>query len=249
MAYVWGTGCNTIDTISLQRYSRNMKEFIYHGSDHIIEKPVYGQGELRNDYGRGFYCTKEIELAKEWACGEGNDGIVNAYELRMDGLSVLHLNDEPYCILNWLAVLTRYRTYWERNTISEQAKKWLQDHFFVDPAGYDIVIGYRADDSYFSFARDFVANSISLRQLSEAMKLGCLGEQIVLMSRKAFNHIHFKEYIPVKAEEYYEKRIQRNEQAKKEYRKQRSVTTTPEDIFMIDIMRRNMSAEEIRSYV
>ena len=48
---------------------------IYHGSDHIISKPEFGKGKFWNDYGRGFYCTESIELAKEWACSEaGKDG-------------------------------------------------------------------------------------------------------------------------------------------------------------------------------
>ena len=36
---------------------------IYHGSEKIIEKPVFGKGNLRNDYGKGFYCTESEELA------------------------------------------------------------------------------------------------------------------------------------------------------------------------------------------
>ena len=35
-----------------------MKKTIYHGSDHIIEKPQYGYGKPYNDYGVGFYCTE-----------------------------------------------------------------------------------------------------------------------------------------------------------------------------------------------
>lgn len=42
---------------------------------------------------------------------------------------------------------------------------------------------------YFSFAQDFVAGVISLEKLSEAMRLGKLGEQIVLKSPKAFDQI------------------------------------------------------------
>ena len=41
---------------------------IYHGSVNVVDKPVFGEGKLFNDYGRGFYCTEHIELAKEWAC-------------------------------------------------------------------------------------------------------------------------------------------------------------------------------------
>ncbi|HQB77113.1 MAG TPA: efflux RND transporter permease subunit, partial [Tenuifilaceae bacterium] len=40
---------------------------IFHGSDHIIEKPIFGQGKPYNDYGLGFYCTESIDMAKELA--------------------------------------------------------------------------------------------------------------------------------------------------------------------------------------
>lgn len=60
----------------------------------------------------------------------------------------------------------------------------MKDNFLIDITGYDVIIGYRADDSYFSFARAFINNEISLTQLSYAMKLGKLGEQIVLKVQK-----------------------------------------------------------------
>ena len=31
---------------------------------------------------------------------------------------------------------------------------------------YDVIIGYRADDSYFAFAQDFLNNAISLNTLN-----------------------------------------------------------------------------------
>ena len=34
---------------------------LYHGSEKIIEKDVYRKGNLRNDYGRGFYYTENEE--------------------------------------------------------------------------------------------------------------------------------------------------------------------------------------------
>ena len=39
---------------------------IYHGSNKIIRKPVYGAGNSFNDYGRRIYCTPDVEFAKEW---------------------------------------------------------------------------------------------------------------------------------------------------------------------------------------
>ena len=210
---------------------------VYHGSDHIIEKPIYNGSKRTNDYGYGFYTTESIELAKEWACSDQRNGFANIYDFNLEGLSVLHLNSPEYSILNWLAILTKYRSYWQNGSIAEEAKNYLQQHFFVDPAPYDVIIGYRADDSYFTFAQDFVAGTISLKKLSEAMRLGKLGEQIVLKSEKAFEHIRFVGAEPADAETYYEKKALRDREARRAYRSTRQVSNELNELYMIDIMR------------
>ena len=215
---------------------------VYHGSDHFIEKPAYNGSKRTNDYGYGFYTTESIELAKEWACSDQRNGFANIYEFNPEGLSILHLNSPEYNILNWLAILTKYRSYWQNGSIAEEAKNYLQQHFFVDPAPYDVIIGYRADDSYFTFAQDFVAGAISLKKLSEAMRLGKLGEQIVLKSEKAFEHIRFVGAEPADAETYYEKKALRDREARRAYRSTRQVSNELDELYMIDIMR-----EEIKN--
>lgn len=85
------------------------KLIIYHGSSSIIEKPIWGWGKPYNDYGRGFYCTEHLDLAKEWACTEGIDGYANKYEIRVNNLNILNLSFEEYNILHWLALLVTYR--------------------------------------------------------------------------------------------------------------------------------------------
>ena len=210
---------------------------VYHGSDHIIEKPVYNGSKRTNDYGYGFYTTESIELAKEWACSDQRNGFANIYEFNPEGLSMLHLNSPEYNILNWLAILTKYRSYWQNGSIAEESKNYLQQHFFVDPAPYDVIIGYRADDSYFTFAQDFVAGAISLKKLSEAMRLGKLGEQTVLKSEKAFEHIHFVGAEPADAETYYEKKALRDREARRAYRSTRQTSNALNELYMIDIMR------------
>lgn len=217
-----------------------MKKIIYHGSDHIIEKPEYGLGATTNDYGRGFYCTKSLELAKEWACGKGSDGFANKYELDLDELKVINLNQEPYNILNWLAVLTKHRTYWQNSSISAEAKAYLQEHFYVDISDYDVVIGYRADDSYFSFAQDFVSGTISLQKLQRAMHLGELGEQIVLISKKAFSHIKYLGNESAESSIYYNQKNDRDKRAKQAYRSEKNITANLDELFILDIMRGNI---------
>lgn len=223
-----------------------MKLRLYHGSENIIEVPEYGKGMRNNDYGRGFYCTEDIELAREWACAKNHDGYVNIYEFDMSGLNVLNLNDPKYNILNWLAILADNRTYWQNGTIAEDAKEYVKKHFLIDISAYDVIRGYRADDSYFSFAQDFVSGLISFQKLSEAMRLGKLGEQIVLKSEKAFQQLKFIGYEVADAEEYYIKKTEREREARKEYRRNKKGNANINDLFMLDIMREGIQNGDAR---
>lgn len=219
---------------------------LYHGSEVIVERPEFGKGARHNDYGKGFYCTENPELAREWACAKQKNGYVNIYDLDMTGLSVLNLNDPQYNILNWLAILADNRTYWQNGSISEDAKDYIKTHFLLDISGYDVIIGYRADDSYFSFAQDFVAGVISLEKLSEAMRLGKLGEQIVLKSPKAFDQIEFVGCENVDSDMYYTRKMERERDARREYRKRKREKADIHELYIIDIMREEMTNGDAR---
>lgn len=215
---------------------------VYHGSSHIIQTPVFNGSKRTNDYGYGFYTTENIELAKEWACANDQNGYANIYEADLTGLKILNLNSSEYNILNWLAILTKYRCYWQNGSIAERAKQYLQDNFFIDPTPFDVIIGYRADDSYFSFAQDFISGTISLSKLSEAMRLGKLGEQIVFKSQISFAHIQFIDAEPADSRTYYTKKAARDREARKAYRSIKQTSDDYNELFMIDIMR-----EEIKN--
>lgn len=218
------------------------KLVIYHGSKNIIEKPYYHGGKAENDYGFGFYCTENLELAKEWSCSNNeNNGFANKYTINLTGLKILDLTDKKYSILNWMAILLKFRTFDLNSEISVQAKEYLLKNFYIDVNNYDIVIGYRADDSYFSFARDFINNTISVRQLSQAMKLGTLGKQVVIVSKLAFERLHFEGFETADRLEYFTKRKTRDEKAREDYLKgtRKSVPLTS-DIFVIDIIRKGL---------
>lgn len=193
---------------------------LYHGSQIIVEKPLFGYGKTYNDYGQGFYCTEHIELAKEWACSINQDGFVNEYELDMSNLSVLNFSSDEFHILNWLAILLDNRLVNLSSPVSIRARKYLLDNFLPDYKKYDVIVGYRADDSYFLFARSFINNEISLKQLSYAMKLGKLGEQFCLKSEKAFNQIRFVKAEVVQSAKYHFLKKQRDEKARSDYIKE-----------------------------
>lgn len=223
-----------------------MKKKIYHGSSEIIEKPIYGYGKPYNDYGLGFYCTEELDMAKEWGVSHKKDGIANQYEMDCRGLKIMNLNDEKYCILHWLSVLLENREFEVGSVLAAEAKEYILKNFQVDYKSYDIIKGYRADDSYFSFAQDFINGSISYRQLSRAMYLGKLGEQFVVKSRKAFERLQFTGYEVAKSEEWYQKRMLRDRSARREYFDVERNCRQKGDVYIIQIMDEEMKADDLR---
>ena len=216
-----------------------MKIDIYHGSAHVIEQPMFGKGKPYNDYGRGFYCTEHAELAKEWACSADSDGYACHYQLDLSGLSVLNLNTPEYNILNWMAILLENRKFNVADGLPQRAKAYLLENFKVDYKKYDVIIGYRANDSYFSYAGDFVNGTLSLSDLSEAMRLGKLGEQVVLKSEKAFDALTFVEAFKAPRQEYFSRYRSRDEEARARYRQIASKPVAENEIYILDIIRNN----------
>ena len=219
---------------------------IYHGSINIIEKPIYGYGKVYNDYGLGFYCTESIALAKEWAVEYELDGFANCYELDLKNLRVLNLNEKPFGVLHWLALLIQNRQFKSKSYLVNDAKEYLSKKFVIDFSSFDVIIGYRADDSYFSFARDFLQGTISYRQLAMALKLGNLGEQIVLKSRKAFETIRFIEAEKTFANEWYPKKIKRENDARNEYFNNTKMKRQKGDLYISQIIDEDMEANDER---
>ncbi len=190
---------------------------IFHGSQSVIKVPQYGLGKVGNDFGLGFYCTESEDLAKEWSVQPNSDGFANAYELDMTGLNVLRLNTPEFTVLNWMAILVSHRQFKLKVPVAGAAYHYLKSRFAVNVDAYDVVIGYRADDSYFDFAEAFLNNSISVEQLAMALRLGKLGEQVVVKSQEAFGRIKFAGFSTAASALYYPRRQARNDSAGREF--------------------------------
>lgn len=190
---------------------------LYHGSTQLIREPVFGKGKQNNDFGLGFYCTESEDLAKEWAVSSLQNGFANRYTLDTEYLNVLNLNSPEYTILNWIAVLVEHRLFSIKTPVAARAKRYLTDHFSVNVNAFDVIRGYRADDSYFDYAETFLNNGITVEQLARAMRLGKLGEQIVLKSKFAFSRLRYAGFSTADKETYFCLRKARNDEANKTY--------------------------------
>lgn len=223
-----------------------MEMLLFHGSEKIVGMPVFGAGNPRNDYGLGFYCTRHIDLAKEWASSESADGFANHYIVETSGLSILNLNGPGFNILNWLAVLLENRLFDLRTPVGIQGKKYILDNFLPDYKEADIIIGYRADDAYFSYAKTFLENGISLEQLSRAMRLGNLGEQVVLKSREAFERPLFLGGEPVESGIYFPKKKLRDSNARKAYFQMLEETPVEGAVYLVNVISEKWRNDDAR---
>ena len=190
---------------------------LYHGSDHIVEAPTYGLGKPYNDYGLGFYCTQHPDMAGEWAVGFDHDGFVNEYDFDTNGLEIVDLDALEFTTLHWLAVLLANRWFDVRAPIANDARDYLLANFVVDLSKADVVEGYRADDSYFTFAQDFINGTISYRQLGNAMRLGELGRQVVVKSERAFSRLQFLDAQEAPRSVWLPRRERRDREAREQY--------------------------------
>jgi hypothetical protein len=159
----------------------------------------------------------------------------------------MDLSDSQYSILNWLAILVNNRTFYITNPFATEAKEYLTTNFLPDISVFDAITGYRADDSYFAFAMDFLNNAISLHRLGRAMELGKLGKQFVLKSRKAFELVQFMRSETADGGIYFAKRQWRDAQAREQYLKgERRAASAADDIYMLDILREGMKQDDAR---
>lgn len=217
---------------------------IYHGSSQIVEHPVFGEGKRNNDFGLGFYCTASEELAKEWAVSSLRDGFSNRYTLDTEYLNILNLNSPDFTILNWIAVLIEHRLFSIKTPVARRAKQYLIDHFGVNVNAYDLITGYRADDSYFDYAESFLNNGISVEQLAQAMKLGKLGEQIVIKSKFAFSRLKYEGFNVAGKDRYYVLRKARDDEANQLYLEM--LEEESDGLYIQDIMRGGIKNDDPR---
>ena len=219
---------------------------LYHGSDHIVEAPAFGLGKPYNDYGPGFYCTQHPDMAGEWAVGFDHDGFVNEYDFDTNGLEIVDLDALEFTTLHWLAVLLANRWFDVRAPIANEAREYLLANFVVDLSKADVVEGYRADDSYFTFAQDFINGTISYRQLGNAMRLGELGSQVVVKSERAFSRLQFLDAQEAPRSVWLPRRERRDREAREQYFDHERNARKKGDLFITHIIDEEMGPHDDR---
>ena len=162
---------------------------LYHGTPDKVVVPKFGCWDDKHDYGRGFYLTENIDLAKEWAVCRPNEqnGWVHKYELDCEDLQILDFQERN--VLAWLAELMKHRDAADSKRYRMLAAKFIEK-YGVNTDGYDVIKGWRANASYFYIAKEFVRDNIDMDILEELLSLGDLGIQYCIKSELAYSRLH-----------------------------------------------------------
>lgn len=214
---------------------------IYHGSEKKIRKPIYHYEESNrhNDYGVGFYCAQNIDMAKEWANRTTRNGFANKYLLDERGLKILDLTDKnKFSVLNWIAILIHNREISENDQIDFADALSYLEKYYINVEEYDVIIGYRADDTYFRFPLMFVRNILTYERLEEIYLLGNLGKQYVLISEKAFKRIKFVDAIPAELV-FFERYRRKKDGADNSYRELERIERASKGTRVRDLMEKD----------
>lgn len=187
------------------------KIILYHGTSDKTVVPTYGLGEDKHDYGRGFYLTENINLAKEWAVCVPNqeNGWVHKYELDISELKILDFQKKN--ILSWLAELMKHRDASDTKRYKVLSEKFIE-RYGIETEKYDVIKGWRANASYFYSAKEFVRDNVDIEILEELLSLGGLGIQYCIKSELAYSKLKQLEsgLISVDYKEFHEKYNQRD---------------------------------------
>ena len=183
---------------------------LYHGSSEPEFTPTFEVGRNTHDYGSGFYTTLSLELAREWATSMNNaDGYVHKYFLDTSELSVLNLNalleaqdtgsiNDTHLLcgqgryhkeLTWLAILAKHRFTAQSKRYAINKDKLISAYYDRAIEDFDVIIGYRADDSYFKLAKAVIAEDADVGLLGELLHAGNLGHHVFIQSEMAFSKL------------------------------------------------------------
>ena len=138
--------------------------------------------------------------------------------LRKQKLKTEALSSEKILLLT---VLLQNREFDIPSGLALDAKEYLLANFSIDYESFDAIIGYRADDSYFSFAQDFINGTISYRQLNNAMYKAAKPETNLKLLRKkaglSQRELADLSSVPVRTIQQYEQRQKNINKAQAEY--------------------------------
>lgn len=167
------------DYIVEREKSDENRQVLYHASRFGITGDIQPISHERCDFGRGFYMGTDPIQPLTLVCNERNP-IFYTLEFNMDNLKVLDIEID----LDWAMLIAYFRGYMDGDKDSKIYEKYSH---MAD--GYDVIIGYIADDRMYQVLTDFFERRITDAALIGSLSALKLGRQYVAVTQKACNQI------------------------------------------------------------
>ncbi len=192
--------------INQVRYDESDKSLIvYHGSKKGILGKIEPISRESCDFGRGFYLGTDPAQPLTLICDEDRP-ILYTMKLDLTGLKVLKVEMN----IEWAMLIAYYRGYMDEVKDSKIYKKYEK---LAD--GYDVILGYIADDRMYRVMKSFFEKEITDVALIHSLSALDLGLQYVCKTQQACDHLEIvdkKELSPLELAILKDKSIVRRQE-------------------------------------
>lgn len=163
----------------VKRDADDNKLIVYHGSKKGIAGKIEPISRESCDFGKGFYLGTDPAQPLTLICDEDKP-ILYTMKLDLTGLKVLKVEMN----LEWAMLIAYYRGYMDEVTGSEIYKKYER---LAD--GYDVILGYIANDRMYRVMKSFFEKEITDAALIHSLSALDLGRQYVCKTAKACDQL------------------------------------------------------------
>ncbi|MBE6131530.1 MAG: DUF3990 domain-containing protein [Erysipelotrichaceae bacterium] len=165
--------------IDKYKYYNESKFILYHGSKNGIIGDIAPISRGDCDFGTGFYMGTEVLQPLTLICGEEKP-VFYAVDFSLKDLNVLNIE----LGLEWAMVIAYHRGYMD---IIKGTKMYEKYAHYLD--GYDVVVGYIADDRLYTELNKFFNGNITDEVLMRCLSALDLGKQYVALTEKACKNV------------------------------------------------------------
>lgn len=163
----------------VKRDADDNRLIVYHGSKKGITGKIEPISRESCDFGKGFYLGTDPAQPLILICDEDKP-ILYTMKLDLTGLKVLKVEMN----LEWAMLIANYRGYMDEVKGSEIYKKYER---LAD--GYDVILGYIANDRMYRVMKSFFEKEITDVALIHSLSALDLGRQYVCKTAKACDQL------------------------------------------------------------
>lgn len=156
---------------------------LYHASRKGIKGNIQPISRSRCDFGRGFYMGTKAIQPLTLVCNEEKPKFYQV-KMNLDGLKLLNVEVG----LDWAMLIAYFRGYMESESGTPIYEKYSH---MAD--GYDVIVGYIADDRMYQVLTDFFERRITDAALIASLSALQLGKQYVAVTQSACDQIRILE--------------------------------------------------------